>query len=347
MMHRRTRIPLLLAVLALVASACGKGSTSETSAVEVLAAALTDTAAATSYRLESSTAQNLSSSALGIDSSAEIDPDNPGTVAEVTPEGTHIRLDLSALLGPLAGDLDELAIEIWASSDQVVTDTTSYAVFAQINPSFDLGPYRPGVFSIDLTRVADLAEGRIVEALGGQSVDLATMGADLPTILRSVQRSESNPNVYRGTATFADLTRAQGGDVEALAAGAAAGVGLSAGLDAGILADLYLEFYEGLETDVVVTLDSDGLLESLSIVADMSGIFDVIFSSREFRQSLGASDAEMAAQSDAFADTEWVMETLIRFTSAPNLVLEPAPTVTEDRTDEFLAFMRDSGVFDD
>ena len=52
---------------------------------------------ATSYRTSSYTAQDLSSSLMGVDTETEIDEDNPTTTAEVSPELSHITMDLSAL----------------------------------------------------------------------------------------------------------------------------------------------------------------------------------------------------------------------------------------------------------
>jgi hypothetical protein len=314
-------------------------------AAEALQVALTETAAVSSYRVESSTAQSIYSPALEIDSRTELDENRPGSIVEVTPEGTHLRVDVRALLGALAAG-EPLWFEVWDTGDTAVMDTTAYAALTRADPTVALGPYRPGVFSIDQTRWDELGGGDLVGSVGGPSFDLAMMGAEFRRVLRSVVRIDDGPGIYQGVATWADLTRAQGTDVEVMARSVSAGVALNLAVDAAVLAEIYIEFFENVDADVVVSVSADGLVESIRMSVDLSDLFDTMFSSSRFRSALGASSAEMAQARAAFADTVWTIDSFIRFVPDPDLVIEPAPTAIEDRTEEVFVFLSDSGAFD-
>jgi hypothetical protein len=58
---------------------------------------------------------------------------------------------------------------------------------------------------------------------------------------------------------------------------------------------------------------------------------------------IDGSAAEIAQAREALADTVLLMKALITFEIVDDLELPPAPKPTEDRTDEWLKFLRNAG----
>lgn len=315
----------------------------ELTAGEAVAAAVAETAEATSYRLTQSTAQTISSTALGIDQEDVIDPDRPNITAEITPEASHFLMHVGGLLGSFAEGLGEVELEMWVDSERVVIDTTDYAQVAEANPGAALGPLEPGVAFVDLVVLnADAPE--LVRALtGSASPDLAVMSERLPDALTDLQRDATNPNLYRGSASYADFLAALGNDVEIIARSTAAGLALNLSIDVEALAEVYLDFYRSTSTAVTVEVDDDGLLSVLTTSADLSGIYESIFRP-ESGLDLGLPPEQIDQARAAFADTVLILETRVAFEPDPDLVVEAGPATDDDRTAEWGAFLTSAGI---
>jgi hypothetical protein len=132
-----------------------------------------------------------------------------------------------------------------------------------------------------------------------------------------------------------------GTDPEVVARSAAAGVALNLDVDPDELTAFYLDYYEGTEADVTVEVGDDGV-RSLRYQLDLSGLFPAIV---EHSEELGIAipDDQLTHTREAFAGTVWTLEALIRFETVDDLKVEPAPDTTDDRTQQWLAFLADGG----
>ncbi|MCP4224359.1 MAG: hypothetical protein GY773_13535 [Actinomycetia bacterium] len=325
-------------------------STSSTTVVEVeetpdVGAALAGLTELQSYRIEIFSGQRLISNALGVNSVAELDLEHPSTVTEVTPDGTHSRVDLTAALGGLIDpSLDPIALEMWVGDEQIIVDTTSYQTLVDLDPSGDLGPFRPGVAFIDLAVAAEIEPEILVGSIGGSSVDLQTLGRQLPSVVNDLVKVESDPIVLVGDAIYTDVLEAMGTDARQMAYGAAGGVALTIDLDPEVLGAFYLDFYRSLVIDVAITLRSDGSVESIYYEADLSDLWGRIFADTTL--ITGVSEAERAEAIVAFADTIWTLESLTRFEPISSLTIPHPPADAEDRTEEYVNFLVNSGVLE-
>lgn len=334
----RGRLAAGLLLTCALATGCG-GDPEEEAQTFVLDDAFAAASEATSYRTSSYTAQDLSSSLMGVDTETEIDEDNPTTTAEVSPELSHITMDLSALLGPVAGDETDLGFEMWVTPQRITLDSRDYAVLKEADPSADLGPFEPGVSFFDLDGVA-ADDPEIVELMLGQGVtDLRQMATDLPDVLEDVER---DGRTVTGTASYAEVMAAMGGDVEQMSRSAAGGIALNLGIDVDELTDLYVDFYEATPADVTIELDEEDSLSSVEYTADLSEIYVSIFDRPEMFDPR-PSDEELAQVEDLASDTEWVITVLQRFEVDDDLAVDPAPETDDDRTDQWVAFLENAG----
>ena len=342
---RRTTIALVAAVLA-PAVACGADDGApETGRQRMetvgLAEAFAATAEATSYRLTNSVGQTISSSAMGVDTSTEADPEDPMMVMEVTPEGTHTSADLSKLFGPMMGqDLGSIGFEIWVDEDRMVVDTRGYAALLNANPGAELGPFEPGVSYVDLDALGLESPDLVTAAVGAAMPDLRVMAERLPQVLDGVEQTGTT---FTGVASYADVLEALGADLDHTSRGAAAGVALNLDVEVDELAAIYASFYEEIPFDVTVVVTSTGILRSVHYQGDLSGIYQAIFDHPE-ALGLDVSDEELEQARELFADTEWTLEALLQFEVVEDLELPPAPEATEDRTDEWITFLREAGL---
>ena len=333
----RGRLAAGLLLTCALATGCG-GGTDDEAQTFVLDDAFADASEATSYRVQSFTAQDLSSSLLGVDSETEIDEDRPDLTAEVTPGLSHMAVDLSAAMAPLSGDTD-LGFELWVTPERITLDSRDYAALKEADRSADLGPFEPGVSYLDLTGVAE-DRPEIVELMLGQGVtDLRQMSADLPEVLDDVER---DGQTVTGTAPYAEVMAAMGTDVEQTSRSVAGGLALNLGIDVDELTELYVEFYEATPADVVIGLDADDSMSSVEFTVDLSDIYVSIFDRPEMFDPR-PSEEELAQVEDLASDTEWVITVLQRFEVDDDLVVDPAPETDDDRTNQWIAFLEGAG----
>lgn len=325
--------------------ACGGGSSGGDGQVAVktvgLEEAFAATSKATSYRITQASGQTISSTAMGIDTKTEIDPEHPTVSGEVTADRSHLVLDLSTIFEPMVGaDMPPLTVEMWTEPDRLVIDSRGYAALLAKNPGATLGPMAPGVASIDLAALR--ADSDLMAALVGQSLpDLKELAERLPGALGSVERQGSR--TFTGSTSYANLLTALGSDIDQNAKSAAAGIALNLHVDALALAQLYIDYFRDTAAEVTVELDAAGLVHVITTHVDMAGIFERIFRANS-GLDLGVPAPLLADAYARFADTVWTIDSRITFEVDDDLEIEPAPTATEDRTQEWVAFLKSAGV---
>jgi hypothetical protein len=302
--------------------------------------ALLATADASGYRITQSVGQTISSPALGLDTDLPLDEENPTVVGEFTPDASHVRLDLSAVLEPVLGnDVPPVGVEIWSGPDRMVLDTRDYAAIAELNPGADLGPFEPGVSFVDLEAVRDERSDLLAALVGQGLADPGELANRLPKALAGV---EHRGRSFTGTASYVDLLEAMGSDPDVVVRSAASGAALSLDIDPDVLTAFYGEYYAATNVEITVDVGTDGTVRSLHYGVDLSGLFPAIVDhGDDLGMDIPAEQVDEAR--DAFAETVWTLETLIRFEVVDDLQMVRAPATTDDRTAEWLAFLRDGG----
>jgi hypothetical protein len=310
-------------------------------AVSTLRSAFDPFAESRPFRVATSTGQTMQVSNLGVNVTTEIDPANPTTIVEVLPNGdTHTTINLGPSLASIAnGDpalADQLAaitLEIWVVGDQMVIDTTDYQVIADLSPGADLGLFAPGLFSIDLTQLEGVGGADLVAALAGSSVpDPAELGATLPDALTDLRQDPSNPDRFIGTASYADLIVAQGGDVRTMTRSVATGIAQMIGLDVDELAAAYETMYAESQTEIELTL-ADGALATLSTSTDLSATYE-----RMFSEEFGLFSGEVDGVSAMFENAVLIVDTASTFEIDDTITITLPEGDYEDRTATALAF---------
>lgn len=341
-MHlRAARIGSLVSVavfLTAVVSGCGQQADREPEAVDI-AGVFAAAGEATSYRLTTFTAQKISSSLLGVDTETEIDEDSPTTVAEVTPEASHVVVDIAAALGPAVGVDTEIGLEMWVSPARVTIDSRDYAKLKERNPGADLGPLAPGIAYID--RQSDsVDDADLLSAILGQGIpDLREVAADLPGVLEDIEQDGST---ITGVGSYADVLDALGQDVEQMARSVAGGLALNLGVAVDELTDFYVEYYESTQAAVTVEVDAEGSLSALGFTVDLGGIFSRILEEPDLFTDR-PSEEELADARDMASDSEWEITVLQRYELDDDLVVDDAPPTDDDRTDQWVTFLKNSG----
>ncbi|MEQ6900047.1 hypothetical protein [Nocardioides sp. YIM 152588] len=338
---------LTVFLTAALASGCGSQGAPESepervvdqSGTAALAGAFATAGEATSYRLSTFTAQKLSSSLLGIDTETEIDEDEPALVAEMTPAVSHLAVDVSAMLGPIAGEGTDIGFELWNTPERITVDSRDYAALKEATPSADLGPFEPGVSYLDLEAVADDSSDLVAIVVGQGVPDLHQVADDLPESLDDVEQDD---RTITGRGHYADVMAALGQDVEQTARSAAAGLAQNLGVDVDELTELYVDFYGDAPTEVTIELDAEGSLSSIGYTADLSDLYVRVFETPDlFTPRPSAEELEQAR--DLAGDTVWMLTVLQRYDIDDDLVVSPAPATDDDRTAEWLAFLDNAG----
>lgn len=330
--------------LGLLATACGGSDSSEqVNAGAAVSAAFDQTAEAASYVLTQSNAQTLRAEPLGIDVDTEIDPARPTVVGEFDGTSSHVVLDMGPVFGPLLGEDLDIVMEFWTDADRLVIDTQDFEQIMQAGAA--LGPMAPGVAFVDLSSAGADDEAFVAAVAGTGLPDLEQLARDLPAALQDVEQISTDPTIYRGTLSQAEMVEAMGGDIDDVARSIAAGLALNMAVEVDDLTAFYVDFYRTVPTDVTIELDTDGRVSTITSSADLSNVYTALFAD-DSPLDLGLSATELAQGRDAFEGTIWTIETRVTFELAEDLVVETAPATDDDRTEEWRQFLVQSGLLD-
>ena len=333
---------MVLFAAVLLVAACGKGDAeSSVTTVGGLGSALAETAEVSTYRVSLSTAQTIRLPFGAVETTAEIDEQEPTIVGEVSPDRQHFVMDLGALLGPIAGDELDLELEMWIDDERLVIDTSSYQQLLDENGDAQLGPFEPGISYVDLTDLE--AEGpEILAAFGGSSLpDLRELAEKLPAALIGVEQTSLDPPTFVGTITFTDLTEAQGQDIGVISRSAAAGLALNSSMTVDALTKFYVDFYDSTEVEVTIELDGRGLLHVLSVRADFSNLYSAMFETEGLIPEITESERQEAL--DEVAAAVHILETRTVYEVDSDLEVPLPPATTDDRTDLWREFFANAG----
>lgn len=334
-----------LVVVVLVAAGCGGGEDkTNVTTIGVLSAALADTAEASTYRVSLFVGSTFALPAMGFESETGIDGQGPTMVGEISTEREHLVMDIGTMLEGLLGDigdLGDLRLETWVDGEWIVMDTSSYQRLADANPEVDLGPIAPGVFSIDLAAIGAESPELLRALVGSSTPDLNELAVSLPTALREIEQTSTSPQIFVGTAIYADLLAAQGVDVIDSARSQAAGQALAQPISVDALTDFYVDFFENLDAEVVIELDERGLLRVFTTRADMSDIFSKMLDAEGLLPE--TSEQGRREATEMFKDAVLVLETRSVYEADINLEVPLPPETTEDRTEQWRQFLIDAG----
>ena len=337
----RSRV-VALAVVALFAWGCGGGSEeSSVTTIGVLSAALADTAEASTYRVSQYSAQTVRFPAMGYETVTEFDEQLPAIVGEVSRDRQHFALDMEGLLGPLVGGAPDIGIGIWVDSDRIVVDSSDFQHLKNVNPNAQFGPFEPGISFVDLNTLQAESPDLLAAIIGSSVPDLSEMALSLPAALNTIEQTSTDPQIFVGTATYADLMEAQGVDLAIQARSSAAGVGLNSPVSVDALTDLYIEFFRGLEADVLIELDERGLLRVFEVGSDLSGIYDGIFEDDSLFP--GMTEQERREADAGLKGAELILRTRSVYEADIDLEVSQPPEATEDRTEVWREFLNNSG----
>jgi hypothetical protein len=283
--------------------------------------------------------------ATKIDNETKLDPDKPMMVGEVTPDGQHMAVDFGSLFAVMGSPLKSAEMEMWATKDRLVVDSTGYQAVLDLNPSADLGPFTPGIGFVDFASLG-VDNPKIIRAIAGSGpADLAVMAKRLPTAITQLRQTSDKPVRFAGKATYADFLIAQGGDLDVMVRSAAVGMATNMKVPLEDMVALYRDFYTQQLIDIVVELDDKGRVHIISSDADMSGIFSLMFDGKySIVPKLDASDLQEAKE--VFANAEFTMQTRVTFEPDDSIVLKATPANPEDRTDRWRAYLVAAGLID-
>ena len=318
----------------------------EPDAAAALAQALGELGDSTgSYRVVGYSAQVNRIPAAGIDIEQQIDPTRPTSVGEVDADGdVHATLDLSAMfagMGGPAGALDQIGIETWQNSERAVIDTEDYAALLEIAPSADLGPFAPGVFTVDLSG-SSVGTADFARLMGASApVSPADLANVLQNSLTDVAGVPGDPARFTGTTDFATFVALQGNDIAAAAAGAATGLAPMLGADPSVVTEMYVDFYETTTVDIEFAIGAGGAVESVHSTADLSGIYAHLAES-----DLIEREADREQIVELFSGAETRIEQLVQFEFDDSIAVELPTGDFEDRTVEMVEMFAAAGVLD-
>lgn len=326
----------------LLASSCGNGTEDSTvTTAGVLGAALAETAEATTYRVSLSAAQTLKLPVAGIDTATEINEQEPLMVGEVSEDHQHFVMNLGPLLEPMLGEDLDIVIEMWVKDERLILDTQDYQQLKDQNPGAQFGPFEPGIFYVDLTDIETNNPEILAAIVGYAAPDLVELAQKLPAALIRVEQTSSDPVTFGGAITYADLLKAQGGNVETLSRSAAAGIALNSPMSVDALTELYVGFYESTEVDVVIELEDRGLLHILSTRADLSGIYSAVLLNEDLLPEMTSSERQEALE--GVEGAVHILETLSTYEVDDDLEVPLPPIATEDRTQQWSEYLIGAG----
>lgn len=324
-------IALLVAIAAVGACSGGDGGekVSTNAGAAGLSQAFAGSANATSYRITQFMGADVQIGPLGVNEKTEIDLGRPSLVGSISAGRSHVRVDIGMLLEALGQEPEDLFVDMWFDDHRAVIDTRAFELIEDQNPGATLGPFAPGVAYVDLDRMAAESPDLVSALVGSGLVDLSALAEHLPAALEDVEQ-DSDGN-YHGTASYAVVVEAMGGDIDDIARSAAAGVAQNLRMDPVRLARVYADGYRSAESEVVVEVE-DGAVSVIRMVTDLSDIFGRI-ASRESGLLDGMSDGQVREVADAFAGSRMVVSLRIEFEVDPELQVPEPPATDDDRTE--------------
>jgi len=334
-----------LAAVALLASGCGGSGESSVTTIGVLSAALADTAEASAFRVTVSSGLEVRIPEEGIEIQSDLNEEAPLMVSKVNQERQHVVMNMGAVLGPLLGEGHLSEVEIWSDHERLVIDTRNI-LGPLLEPEVEileprLGPFRPGVASIDLTVIGVDVADFLTVSVGSPGPGLSELALRLPAALSSIEQTSESPQVFKGTAAYSDLLEAQGISVADWARGAAAGIALSLQVDIEELTEFYVDFYESLDAEVIIELDERGLLHVFWTRADLSGIYPALLDDDDL--FLGMTEQERTEAEKSVQGAVMVVELRAVYEADVGLEVPLPPEATEDRTEEWREFLINAG----
>lgn len=278
----------------------------------------------------------------GIDTETSVDPDRPVNHLVVLPDGTvYSRIDLGPTFSAFAGGnatlediYDRIRVEVWDQGETQIVDTRGYSELAELVGAEGLGPYAPGIFSLNANAASDPAEFR--RLLGaGESTGVERMSERLVTMFGNAEVS-SDGSTLRATTNGASALTFIGGDVDSIALGAAASLAQLYGFPVEDVAAMYVDAYEASEAHVTLTHteENGGTLIYESSV-DLSLLAD-LFLSPESPLLPNGPDPLLEAQ---FEDMEMVVSARVVIQAGHESDMPLAPIATEDRTVEMIVYL--------
>lgn len=286
---------------------------------------------------------------LGIAIDSPIDPDRPTLRGVVAGGASHYVQDLGLLFDGLAGAgqpavqeaVDAAVLEMWTSPDRLVMDTSGYQPLADLDPTYDFGPFAPGVWFVDLATFVELGREEIVGfIIGNGAGDPSGLASRIGDVLRDVDRTAED--TLTGTTTYGEFLAATGQNVETVSRGIAGGLALNLRVDVDVLTGVLVQIYAATPVSVTVVTTETGELRGIRTLADFSDIFTQMFADETLAAQLSAGEAAQVER--LFAETDYTIETVTAYEIDPALTVPPAPESTDDRTDQVVAFLKQSGL---
>lgn len=311
---------------------------------EAILAAFSDLGSGVAFRSTMAQAQSISIPALGVDNEAQLDPERPMMTIEVAVNGdSSVYLDMGPTLSAISGGdqavvaaLDDVHAELWIVGDVLTIDATGYQPLADLAPDYPLGPFAPGIGTVDLAAMGELGGDDLITVMTGSVVDPVTLAVTLPASLVGVERDASDPNRYTATVPYDDLLRAQGADPEINARTMAVSMAPLFGGDVDAAAEVFRSYLETVVVDVELAI-ADGVLASMGTTADLSGIFAALVGEGSPLVD-GLSDSERREVESIMGDAVQILETLTTFELDDSIVIAPPAGEFEDRTQLAIEF---------
>jgi hypothetical protein len=335
----RLRAALVFTTLASTAifTACGANTVLDAS--QTLREAFEQAGTSDAYRVTGYSGQTIQVDGLGLDVDQPLDTTTPFIVTEVDGDGeTRTALHVDQLLPTEVPGFEDLTLELWQDEARIVGDTTAYSAITDLDPTADLGPFRPGVWSVDLDAVGAESDDLVELLAGNSALDPAALGASFLDQISKIEVDENDPTRYTASTTYGNVVRANGQSVDSIARTLAAGIAPQLGADPQRLAALVVDVYENAPAELEVVI-VDGVLQSLEMRSDLAGLWSAMATTPEaFGLELTAEEkAEFTA---LFAGASQTVTLRSEFTSDDSIDVAMPADGGEDRTAEFITFLQ-------
>lgn len=316
-------------------AACGANTVLDAS--QTLRAAFEQAGTSDSYRVTAYSGQTIQVEGLGLDVDQPLDTTTPSIVTEVDGNG-EIRTVLNVdQLVPTETPVD-LSIELWQDDSRVVGDTTAYSAITDLDPTADLGPFRPGIWSVDLDAVGAESQDLVELLAGNSALDPTALGASFLDQISKIEVDANDPTRYTAMTTYGNVVRANGQSVDTIASSVAAGLAGTLGADPKQLATLLSGVYDNAPAELEVVI-VDGVLQSLEMRSDLAGLWSAIATMPEaFGLELTAE--EKVEFTGLFAGASQTVTLRSEFTSDDSIDVAMPADGGEDRTTEFITYLQ-------